>query len=184
MWFNTGGSVLLLTVQVMDDARSVLLNPGFGFCLGKQAKYARVFLSSVDCAEELFNDSESTPMRPQAMFFGDVGGDLDSWRCALNAKAPAREYKGLNLQDRVGRPDVKLDKRFRRLGVELLNNRRAHIRIAPMKGCDMPKSFLSQKIDAVRKWIKNVISQAKLNPTPVNFSVVEWIEKPKVGNPF
>ena len=161
MWFNTGGSVLLLTVETKDDARSIKLNPGFGFCLGKQAKYARVFLSSFDCAGELFNDSESTPTSHQAMFFGCIGGDLDNWRWALNSKDPAQEYRGHNLPNKVGRPDAKLDKRFRRLGVELQNNRRAHIRIAPMKGSDMPKSFLSQKIEAVRNLIKNAISQAK-----------------------
>ena len=61
-------------------------------------------------------------MRPQAMFFGCDGADLDSWRGALNAKAPASEYKGLNHQDSVGRPGVKFDKRFHRLGVELQNN--------------------------------------------------------------
>ena len=79
---------------------------------------------------------------------------------------------------------MKLDNRFRRLGVEPQNNKRAYIRIAPMKGCDMPKSFLSQNIEAVRKWIKNSISQAKLDPTPINFSVVKATEKPQVGDPF
>ena len=184
MWFNTGGSVLLLTVQSADNARSILLNPGFGFCFGKQEKYSRVFLSSFDGAEELFNDPESAPQRPHAMFFGCDKGDLESWRGALNAEAPAQEYKELNLQNRFGRPEVRTEERARRLGVEPVNNRRAHIRIAPMKGCDMRKDFLSQKIDAVSKWIKNTITHAKLNPIPVNFSVVKGMENPKVGDPF
>ena len=80
--------------------------------------------------------------------------------------------------------DPELDKQFRRFGVELQNNRRAHIRIAPMKGSDLPKGFLSQKIDAVRNWVKNAISQAKLDPTPVNFKVVKATEKPQIGDPF
>ena len=97
-------------------------------------------------------------------------GDLESWRCYLNCKSPAQEYRKLNLQDKIEKREMKTDERFRRLGIELRNNRRAHIRIAPMKGCDMPKSFLSQNINAVEKWIKNTVSQAKLNPIPANFS--------------
>ena len=79
---------------------------------------------------------------------------------------------------------MKLDDRFRRLGVELQNNRRSHIRIAPMKGRDLPKGFLSRKIDVVRKWVKNAISKARLDPTPVKFSVDKGIEKPQLGDPF
>ena len=122
-----------------------------------------MFLSSFDGAEELFNYPESAPQRPHAMFFGCDKGDLESWRGALNAEAPAQEYKELNLQNRFGWPEVSTEERARRLGVEPVNNRRGHIRIAPMKGCDMPKDFLSQKIDAVSKWIKNTITNAKLN---------------------
>ena len=53
-----------------------------------------------------------------------------------------------------------------------------------MKGCDMPRGFPSQNIEAVRKWIKNSTSQAKLDPKPINSSVVKATEKPQVGDPF
>ena len=118
------------------------------------------------------------------MFFGCDRGDLNSWRCALNCKAPAREYEGLHLPDRTESPEMKIDKRFLRLGIVPQNNRRAHIRIAPMKGSGMPKSFLSNNMDAVKKWIKNTLRLAKLDPLPANFAVVREVEKPQVGDPF
>ena len=77
-----------------------------------------------------------------------------------------------------------MDERYRRLGVEPRNKRRNQIRIAPMKGCSMEESFLSEKISIVEKWIKNILSQAKLNPTPVKFTVAKEIEQPQVGVPF
>ena len=143
-----------------------------------------MYLSSLDCADDLFNESEPGPQRSHAMFFGWDRGDLKSWRCALNCKAPAREYGELHLPIRSESPEKKIDERFLRLGIEPLNNRRAHIRIAPMKGSDMPKSFLWDNIEAVEKWIKNTMSLAKLNPVPVNFTVVREVEKPQVGDPF
>ena len=100
-WFNTGGCALLLNVQTGEDTRSILLKPGYGFCFGKRKRYTRVYLSSLDCADVLFSDSEPGPQRSHAMFFGCDRGDLKSWRCALNCKAPAQEYGGLHLPDRT-----------------------------------------------------------------------------------
>ena len=171
-------------METGEDFKSIILKPGFGFCLGKRERYTRVYLSSLDCADDLFSDAELISQRPHAMFFGCDRGDHESWRCFLNSKSPAQEYKKLVLPDKTEKREMKIDERFRRLGIELRNNRRAHIRIAPMKGSDMPKSFLSQNINAVEKWIKNTVSQAKLNPKPANFSVVKETEKPQVGDPF
>ena len=77
-----------------------------------------------------------------------------------------------------------MEERLERLGIELQNNRRAQIRIAPMKGCEMPTRFLPQKIVAVEKWIRNMLSRAKLNPKPKKFTLVKETEKPTVGDPF
>ena len=151
IWFNTGGCALLLNVEAGEDFKSIILKPGFGFCLGKRERYTRVYLSSLDCADDLFSDAKLMSQRPHAMFFGCDRGDHESWRCFLNSKTPAQEYKKLILPDKTEKREMKIDERFRRLGIELRNNRRAHIRIAPMKGSDMPKSFLSQNINAVEK---------------------------------
>ena len=53
-----------------------------------------------------------------------------------------------------------------------------------MRGCELPENFLSQKIDAVDKWVKSTLGQAKLVPTPFSFDVVKGIERPRDGDPF
>ena len=69
IWFNTGESALVLNIQTGEDIKSILLKPGFGFCLGKRERWTRVFLSSLDFADDLFSDSELAPPRPHAIFF-------------------------------------------------------------------------------------------------------------------
>ena len=41
-----------------ETTKSVILEKGFGFCLGKGEKYTRVFISSVNTAEDLFSGGE------------------------------------------------------------------------------------------------------------------------------
>ena len=92
LWVNTGGSALLLNIETDEDTRSILLKPGYGFCLGKRDRYARVFLSSLDCVDDLFAQSECVSRQPHAMFFGSEKGDRESWRGAMNVEVPAKEY--------------------------------------------------------------------------------------------
>ena len=184
IWLNSGGADLLLKVETNVESRAILLKPGFGFCVGKRKKYARVFLSSPEKADDLFKDPDTTPLRAHAMFFGCDRGDKESWRGALNCDVQEQEPGKPNCQVNEKGANEGVDERYRRLGVEPRNKRRNQIRIAPMKGCLMEESFLSGKISIVEKWIKNTLSQAKLNPTPVKFTVGKGIEQPQVGVPF
>ena len=142
----------------------------------------RVILSSFAKAEDLFTNLELAPQRAHALFFGFDGGDQDSWRGALNSKSLAKEYGENIWRDKGGLAEMK--ERFHRLGIEPQNNRRNQIRIAPMVGSNIKKGCLSEKIEYVRKWIRETLSQAKLNLTLTNFSIVEEIEKPQSGDPF
>ena len=110
--------------------------------------------------------------------FGNDNVEHENWPCTLNVEAPAKEYRGKYLRESAGRIKVKVDKRHRRLGIQLRNNKRNHIRIAPMKVCDMPEIFLSQRIGVVERWIKNTLSQAKLSSIPAKFSLVKEMERP------
>ena len=58
VWFNTGDSPLMFSLRSDKVTKSLLLNPGLGFCLGKRERFFRVFLSSIDIAEDLFVHSE------------------------------------------------------------------------------------------------------------------------------
>ena len=183
IWFNSGETALLLKLETELDTRSILLKPGFGFCLGKRERYIRVFLSSIEKVEVLFMDGDSAPQRAHAIFFGSDRGDRESWRGALNCATPG---KGSRLP---GMDSTNIEKedgaeRYRRLGVEPMNNKRNHIRIAPVKDCSMKKDFLLDKVDIVEKWIRNSLSQAKLIPTPIKFTVSKETEQPQVGKPF
>ena len=142
----------------------------------------KAILSTFIKAEDLFTSRDVAPQRAHALFFGFDGGDQDSWRGALNSKSPAKEYGENIWRDKGGLAEMK--ERFHRLGIEPRNNRRNQIRIAPMMGSDIKKGCLSEKIEFVRKWICDTLSQAKLNLTLTNFSIVEEIEKPQSGDPF
>lgn len=181
-WFNTGDSNLILRVEMNKLRKSIILKPGFGFCLGKRERYMRVILSSFVEAEDLFMKLDVAPKRSHALFFGIDGGDQDSWRGALNSKNLAKKYGEIFAPDKGGL--AKMKERFHRLGIEPQNSRRNQIRIAPMIGSDIKKGCLSEKIDYLRKWIRETLSQAKLNLTPTNFSIVKEIEKPQCGDPF
>ena len=74
-WFNTGNLDLMLKVEMNNHSKSVLLKPGFGFCLGKREVHMRVILSSFISAEDLFMNVEVEPQRAHALFFEYDGGD-------------------------------------------------------------------------------------------------------------
>ena len=69
LWVNSGGSDLILNIETDEDTKSILLKPGFGFCFGKRDRYARVFLSSLDCSDDLFSQSDCTSRRPHGKVF-------------------------------------------------------------------------------------------------------------------
>ena len=74
IWVNTGNSTLLLKVVTDGKSSSMLLKPGFGFCLGRRKNWADVYLSSPERADVLFNESGPAPSRPHVMFFGSDRG--------------------------------------------------------------------------------------------------------------
>ena len=75
IWINTGNSTLLLKVVTDGESSSMLLKPGFGFCLGRRKNWAHVYLSSPERADVLFNESGPAPStRPHVMFFGSDRG--------------------------------------------------------------------------------------------------------------
>ena len=121
-------------------------------------------------------------LRPHAMFYGHDGGDSDSWRGLLNSTKQAEEYKGLGKPHRSH--TVEVNNRYARLGVKVWNNHRNLIRMARMKGSDFPEDLLSKNIDVIKGWIRSTLDQAKLNPLPKDFSIVNGMERPYNGDPF
>ena len=142
----------------------------------------RVNLSSLDIADDLFHDAGLAKHRSHVMFFGNDGGDNDSWRSLLNSSKQAQQYRGLGNLDSSHTGNV--NKRYARLGVEVRNNHRNLIRIAPMKGIDFPEDLLSKNIGVVKGWIKNTLDHAKLNPVPTDFTIAIGLERPYDGDPF
>ena len=182
IWFNTGDLDLILRLEMNKYRKSIVLKPGFGFCLGKRERYMKAIISTFVKVEDLFTSLDVATQRAHALFFGFDGGDQESWLGALNSKSLAKEYGEIIGRDKAGHARMK--ERFHRLSIEPQNNRRNQIRIAPMMGSDIKKGCLSEKIEYVRKWIRETLSQAKLNLTLTNFSIVEEIEKPQSGDPF
>ena len=67
-------------------SQSIILEPGFGFCLGKKEKFTRAFLSWANRAVDKFHNDEASAIRPQAMFFGCDRGDNMCWLDELNSE--------------------------------------------------------------------------------------------------
>ena len=112
-----------------EEAQSIIIEKGFGFCLGKREKFTRVFLSPVSRARDLFAGDGKDVCLSRAMFFGCDRGDKESWRGALNCAAPG-EVPRLPGKDSTNMEKEDGAERYRRLGVEPMNNKRNHIRIA------------------------------------------------------
>ena len=53
-----------------------------------------------------------------------------------------------------------------------------------MRGSNICSGLLSEKIENVKSWIKDMLSRARLSAQPSGFTVVAGKEKPQVGEPF
>ena len=87
-------------MRTEEETQSIVLEHGFGFCLGKREKFTRVFISSISRAVDLFAEEEDDTNIPRAMFFGCDNGDSKSWLGKLNANIQALEFK--NNHDLLG----------------------------------------------------------------------------------
>ena len=185
IWFNTGSAALLLTLKAGEVTQSVVLEKGFGFCLGKGEKYTRVYISSVSKADDVFSEGDDAGGRSHAMFFGCDEGNQENWLGKLNAEVPAVEFKnrevlkGRRKTERLSDSDRKC-----RLGIVSENERRNQIRIAPMRGSNLSPNALSGRISEVEKWIRDTLRCVKSRNMPRTFSVTHRKEHPRDGEPF
>ena len=183
IWFNTGGCPLILKLKTGKDTQVLILDPGFGFCLGKRGKFTRVFLSSCDRASDKFVEDELPDGRSHAMFFGCSRGDQESWLGALDAEVQAIEFSQ-DLVSRSERKEIEDNDRNVRLGIDFKNHRWNQIRIAPMRGSNLGENVLSGKIKEVEKWIRETLRCVKSSYLPRAFSVYPASECPRGGEPF
>ena len=171
IWVNTGDSILKLRLMTGNKSRYLLIDPGFGFCIGKGEKYTRIFISAADRTVDLFSEEGILPERAHAIFFSCDQGDDASWPGKLNSGILASNSGGdyAKIQKRT---DFMSDAdRNHRLGLEYKNFRRNQIRIAPMKDSGLQSGILSEKVDEVKRWITDTLSQAKSDVLPRKFSV-------------
>ena len=76
VWINTGDSALSLSMKTGKDTKSVLIDPGLGFCLGKRQRHTRVFITAITRAADMFsNNTVMNAPRAHATFFGCDMGD-------------------------------------------------------------------------------------------------------------
>ena len=185
IWFNTGDCDLLLRLKTGKETQSMIIEHGFGFCLGKKEKFTRVFLSSVNRTVDLFSEDEHVAKVPRAMFFGCDNGDNESWLGKLNNNILAAEYK--NNDDSLNYRKAAIlneSERNKRLGITSINNKRNIIRIAPMRGSNIQPNVLAGKVVEVEKWIKDTLRCVKSRTLPNSFSVIPKKEHPLGGEPF
>ena len=186
MWFNSGKTDLLCRLVTGKLSKSVVLEPGYGFCLGKRERYTKVYLSSFERASHKFSeDVEMLSCMGHALFFGCDSAERKSWLKELDSKKPAAEYQKMVRLLCGNRSRIELEKeRNFRLGVEVSNIRRNQIRIAPVMGSNLGKGLLSEKILGFEKWIKDTLSQVKSAALPSEFTIQPVVENPQVGEPF
>ena len=119
------------------------------------------------------------------MFFACDGGDQMSWLGELDSVVPDIWFK--NRRNGSGPRKVKSmsqSDRCRRLGIEPINNRRNQIRIAPMRGSDLPRNFLAGKIVEVEKWVRDTLRCVNSSAMPKTFNIIPRLEQPRIGDPF
>ena len=143
-----------------------------------------MFLSSVTRYIDLFDEGGEVPLRAHATFFGCDECDQNSWVEALNADVQATEYMVGGFKHQGRACPMGTSERSYRLGIDLRNNKRDQIRIAPMRDSDIEPDLLSNSIKEVEKWIRNALGQARSGGLPRSFQVVSEKEKPKDGEPF
>ena len=68
IWFNTGGCALLLRLKIGKETQSIILEQGFGFCLGKREKLTRVCISSFCRTANIF-DKDRKPLTDPKLYF-------------------------------------------------------------------------------------------------------------------
>ena len=185
IWFNTGECDLLLRLSTGCVSQSIILKPGFGFCLGRKEKLTRVFLSSINRVVDKFHEAESPVHRPHAMFFGCDRGDQMTWLDELNSDVQDTQF--IKMSNGLGRRKMKRMKEsdlLNRLGIQSKNIRRNQIRIAPMRGSNMPPDLLAGKVVEVEKWVQDTLRCVKSKALPKSFNVTPRKEQPQVGHPF
>ena len=74
--------------------------------------------------------------------------------------------------------------RIRRLGIQSMNIRRNQIKIAPMRGSNMPVDLLAGKIVQVEKWVSESLRCVKSRAKSKTFNVTPRKEHPLCGHPF
>ena len=164
--------------------------------MGKRDRYIRVLLSSFVRASDKFQGPEVNSFISHALFFGSDCGDEGNWLIELNVENWAEEWSNHEVNfshDKKQRSNVlghrkrwrmKDSDRIRRLGIESKNCRRNQIRIAPMRGSDMPPDLLAGKIVEVEKWVRDTLRCVKSGALPKTFNVTSRKEHPPVGHPF
>ena len=192
IWFNSGETDLMFRLVGDKVTKSIVLEPGFGFCVGKRDRYIRVLLFSFVRASDKFQGPEVNSFISHALFFGSDAGDEGSWLCELNVEDQAVEWS--NHEGKFSHDKKKWNNRKRwrmkdsdrisRLGIESKNFRRNQIRIAPMRGSDMPLDLLAGKIVEVEKWVRDTLRCVKSGALPKTFNVTSRKEHPPVGDPF
>ena len=75
IWFNSGETDLMFRLVGDKVTKSIVLEPGFGFCVGKRDRYIRVLLSSFVRASDKFQGPEVNSFISHALFFGSDAGD-------------------------------------------------------------------------------------------------------------
>ena len=143
-----------------------------------------MFLSSVTRAIDLFKEGGEVPQRAHATFFGCDQSVQYSWVEALNAEVWATEYKDSGFKNQSRTYLMGTSERSARLGIELKNNRRDCIRIAPMRDSGLEPGILFSNIGLIEKWIRDTLGQARSGGLPSSFNMVSEKEKPQVGEPF
>ena len=92
MWFNSGKADLLCRLKTGKSSKSIVLESGFGFCLGKRERYTKVYISSLERASDEFMGVDGgSSNQAHAMFFACDSGDEGSWLKELNSEKQAVE---------------------------------------------------------------------------------------------
>ena len=185
IWFNTGSSALLMRLKTGEETQSIIIETGFGFCLGKTEKFTRVFLPPVKGAGDLFSGDGKDACLSSVMFFGCDNGNHKNWLGKLNVDVPAAEFEnGEALKGRCGMKRLSDSERKCRLGIIPENEERNQIRIAPMRGSNLPSNALSGRVSEVEKWIRDTLRCVKSKNMPKTFSIFHRKEHPRGGEPF
>ena len=174
----------MVKLESLKETKSIILEPGFGFCIGKRKMFTKISLSSFDRASDRFDGEERMTSEAHALFFGCDTGDEGIWLGELNSQDLAPEW-------RIERnPPKKIDdtrrnsERTWRLGLANKNPKQNWIRIAPMKNSNIKSGVLEERIPEVERWVKNTLGQANIGSVPDKFLVVPAKESPILGDPF